>query len=122
MFLLHEGIAELDAITNGWVRWLARSDAHLGFKRLIRQAFDAGMRAGARAALATPARPGCFHLADSDEPGSNLSDQPCTVCGRYFVDETLCDVLRGPESYQPSCTLPLGHDGPHSWSGRPRGT
>lgn len=26
-----------------------------------------------------------------------------------------CDALRGPESWQPSCDLPIGHAGPHRW-------
>lgn len=29
---------------------------------------------------------------------------------------SLCGVLRGPESYQPSCFLRAGHEGHHSWS------
>lgn len=29
----------------------------------------------------------CSHLADSDEPGSTLSTEPCRLCGRYFVDD-----------------------------------
>lgn len=30
---------------------------------------------------------GCYHLADSDEPGPHLSSSTCPRCGRYFVDD-----------------------------------
>lgn len=30
---------------------------------------------------------GCFHLADSNEPGDNLEPDPCEKCGLYYVND-----------------------------------
>jgi hypothetical protein len=37
------------------------------------------------------------------------------VQGVAEASEKRCQALRGPEAYQPVCTLPAGHDGPHRW-------
>ena len=37
------------------------------------------------------------------------------VQGVAEESEKRCQALRGPEAYQPVCTLPGGHGGPHRW-------
>lgn len=49
-----------------------------------------GLRQEARiqvAQIIVTGRPLCLHLADSDEPCENLEPDPCTLCGRYYVEE-----------------------------------
>lgn len=75
---------------------------------ILREAAEQ-LRAAAKAAESGPLRVGTWGW-----PGVNV-----VVQGVAEDSELRCQVLRGPEPYQPVCTLPAQHDGPHRW-GRAR--
>ena len=64
------------------------TDAQIALGELVVD-FRTRAEARARCAAAYNAKhaDACHHLADSDEPASNLETERCRQCGRYFVDD-----------------------------------